>query len=92
MSDRMYYTREAELQAQRERFVLAIIVAALGLGMGAVLALLFAPQSGEKTRHLISEEVERVTAQGRDVAKQAQRDLGEKVQKIRENVEERVAR
>ena len=89
---RMYYSREAEMQALRERFVLAIVVAALGLGMGAVLALLFAPQSGDKTRHQIQEEVERVTSQGREAAKQASRDLGDKVQKLRENVEERVAR
>ena len=69
MSERKYYSREAEEQAQRERFVLALIVAALGLGMGAVLALLFAPQSGDKTRQIISEEVERVTAQGRETAR-----------------------
>jgi gas vesicle protein len=92
MSERMYYSREAEMQALRERFVLAIVVAALGLGMGAVLALLFAPQSGDKTRQQLGEEVERVTSQGREAAKQASHNLGDKVQKIRDNVEDRIAR
>jgi len=46
-----------------------------GIGIGALVALLFAPQSGEETRRQIADKVEDgkdfVTAQGREIRKQA---------------------
>lgn len=45
-------------QCRGSRFAAFII----GLGIGAVVALLFAPQSGEETRDMISQKVD----QGRD--------------------------
>ena len=72
LNNRMYYSREAESQAQRERFVLAIIVLALGLGFGAAVALLFAPQSGDRTRKVLTDSV------------------GNVVEKVRDEVEERI--
>jgi len=46
-----------------------------GLGIGAILALLFAPQSGKQTRDMIVQNAEEgkdyVTTKGRDVARQA---------------------
>jgi gas vesicle protein len=46
-----------------------------GLGIGAILALLFAPQSGKQTRDLIVQKAEEgkdyVTTKGRDVVRQA---------------------
>ena len=46
-----------------------------GLGIGAILALLFAPQSGKLTRDMIVQKAEEgkdyVTAKGRDVVRQA---------------------
>jgi gas vesicle protein len=46
----MYYSKEAEGRAQQQRLLLALFVMALGAGAGAVLALLFAPKTGEQTR------------------------------------------
>jgi gas vesicle protein len=47
-----------------------------GLGIGAAVALLFAPQSGEETRKQIAEKAqdgkEFVTAKGREIRKQAE--------------------
>jgi gas vesicle protein len=47
-----------------------------GLGIGAILALLFAPRSGEETRELIgrkaSEGREYVTAKGRELRRDAE--------------------
>jgi gas vesicle protein len=47
-----------------------------GLGIGAAIALLFAPQSGEETRKRIAEKAQDgrdfVTAKGREIRKQAE--------------------
>ena len=47
-----------------------------GLGIGAAIALLFAPQSGEETRKRIAEKAQDgkdyVTAKSRDIRKQAE--------------------
>ncbi|MCL5005122.1 MAG: YtxH domain-containing protein [Acidobacteria bacterium] len=49
---------------------------AAGAGIGAVTALLYAPQSGKETRKLISrkaeDSVDYVTERGRDIRKQAE--------------------
>jgi gas vesicle protein len=47
-----------------------------GLGIGAILALLFAPQSGKQTRDMIVQKAEEgkgyVTTKGREVVRQAE--------------------
>jgi gas vesicle protein len=47
-----------------------------GMGIGAVLALLFAPKSGEETRDYIAQKAgesrEYMTSKGRDLRKQAE--------------------
>jgi len=47
-----------------------------GMGIGAVLALLFAPKSGKETRDYLTQKAEEgrdyVTAKGRDLRKQAE--------------------
>lgn len=47
-----------------------------GLGVGAILALLFAPKSGEETRKLIAEKAgegkDYVAAKGRELRQQAE--------------------
>lgn len=53
LNNRMYYSREAEIRAERERVMLAALVAIVGVGFGLALAMLFAPQSGEKTRQML---------------------------------------
>ncbi|MBZ0297264.1 MAG: YtxH domain-containing protein [Anaerolineae bacterium] len=57
-SNRIYYSREAEMQANREKTIAVILFLAFGLGVGAVLALLFAPRSGEQVRHEIGHALE----------------------------------
>lgn len=57
-SNRIYYSREAEMQAGREKTVAVILFLAFGLSVGAVLALLFAPRSGEQTREDIGHAFE----------------------------------
>ncbi len=47
-----------------------------GMGIGAVLALLFAPKSGKETREFLSQKAEEgkdyVTTRGRELRKQAE--------------------
>jgi gas vesicle protein len=50
MNDRVYYSREAEMQASREKSMAVILFLAIGIGIGGLLALLFAPKSGDKMR------------------------------------------
>ncbi len=50
MNDRIYYSREAEMQASREKTMAVFLFLAIGIGLGGVLALLFAPKSGDKMR------------------------------------------
>lgn len=65
-----------------------------GLGIGAVLALLFAPQSGKETRDLIaqkaSEGKDYVTTRGRELREQAE-DLVEKGKERLSKERERVS-
>ena len=58
MNERIYYSTRAERIAKRQRMLVATLFMALGLTVGALLALLFAPQSGEKMRKAITGEIE----------------------------------
>lgn len=69
-TDRVYYSRDAEVRANRERTALVILATVVGLGIGAVMALLMAERPGREFRHQIGENVEKVVT---DVQKEAQR-------------------
>lgn len=90
MNDRVYYSREAEMRAQRQFFVTAIFVAALSVGIGAVIAMFFAPRPGAELRqeamHLGREAADR----GRDLAERAAEDAQRNLRKAQQNVEERL--
>jgi gas vesicle protein len=59
-----------------------------GLGIGAVLALLFAPQSGKETRDLIAQKA----AEGRDYVTTKTRELREQADGLVEKGRERIAK
>lgn len=90
MSERTYYSREAEQQAQREKLGLVILASLLGFGFGSIIAFLFAPQAGDKTRHQLEEQVGHVVADGRKTANRVASDLRENTEEWRENVEKRL--
>jgi hypothetical protein len=92
MSDRMYYSREAERQAYAERLALAVIVLITGLGIGTLLALLFAPQSGDKTRRDIASGAEDILGEGRQTGAKVVEGVVDGVDRLRRSVEERVKR
>lgn len=83
MTDRVYYSSEAEQQARREQVVMALLVAGLSVSIGAVIALLFAPQSGAKTRHRVTEQIDQVAAN-------VQKNTDQVVKKVRDDLEQRL--
>lgn len=82
MNERIYYSREAAARAQRERFMIALVVTGLGMAMGAVLALLLAPRSGDETRRQLGETLEQAASQGRGVAEQIVYTVKENADKL----------
>jgi gas vesicle protein len=58
MNDRIYYSRQAEMQANREKTITVILFLAFGIGIGALMALLFAPKSGDKMRKELADTIE----------------------------------
>ena len=47
---RVYYSHDAEMRVAREQVALTLVCILLGLGIGGVLALMFAPSSGTQIR------------------------------------------
>lgn len=83
MNDRIYYSREAEMRAQQQQVALVLAATAISLGVGALIALLLAPQTGEKTRKMLENHLDDVVDSGRHVAKQVRQDVEGRVQDAR---------
>lgn len=60
----------------------------VGLGLGTVIGLLFAPRSGRETREMLTEKAE----EGREFLKQRGRELREQVEELVERGKDTVAR
>jgi gas vesicle protein len=90
MNDRIYYSREAEMRALRNRTLLVVFIAAFGAGLGALAALLMAPRSGDKTRQQVAETLSQATEQGREVAGQVLKTVREGAGRLQEEVAERL--
>lgn len=89
-TDRTYYSHDAEVRALRARTVLTAVFLMMGLGLGAVVALLFAPMSGKKTRHNLAQGVEDGLRAGRDSLEPVVKRLEKEFSEFRKNVEERI--
>lgn len=82
MNERIYYSNEAATRAQHERLIMALVVTGFGIGIGAILALLFAPRTGDETRRQLGETLDMAAAQGRDAAEQIVQTVKESANKI----------
>lgn len=80
-SDRIYYSHDAEIQAMREMNRWLALFLMVGLGIGAALALLFAPKSGKKVRADITKSMEHSLNNGRDavepIVKRVEKEIGD---------------
>lgn len=90
MNNRMYYSKEAADSAQRERAVLVLVMLGMGVAVGAAIALLFAPQAGEKIRKALEDQIEQALETGRDQATKAVENLQEDAERLRSDVEKRI--
>jgi gas vesicle protein len=92
MSDeRVYYSHDAEVQAERERTMLALVFLTLGMAIGTGLALLFAPKSGKKTRDGLTHTMEQGLKESRErvepIAEQAEKEFGDLKKKVKKRLE-----
>lgn len=76
------YTREETSAATKLTYLL------VGGGIGAILALLFAPKSGEELRHDIAEASRKGLEKGKEAAHQLQEKAGEYYEVTKEKAEE----
>ena len=87
MNDRIYYSRDAEMQAMRERNTAILAFLLVGMAVGTVLALLFAPRSGEKTRAELSDALEDSFHEGRKASGDAIERLEKEFADLRKRLE-----
>ncbi len=92
MNERIYYSREAEMRARRTQIVLALGVMVIGAGIGTVIAILFAPQSGQDTRQSLVEGAESAYQGGRDTTGKVVENLRKEFDKFRSEIEERMSK
>jgi gas vesicle protein len=89
-TDRIYYSRDAEIQAIREKTVMAMILMAVGMSIGAVLALLFAPAAGSETRHDVAHTVEAGIKDGRESVEPLVKRLEHEIADLRQRFHDRM--
>jgi gas vesicle protein len=90
MNERIYYSREAEMQAQRARTVMAVAVMVVGMGVGTIMALLFAPKPGRDTREALADSAGHMYENSRESTGKMIESLRKDFDKFRSDVEERL--
>jgi gas vesicle protein len=90
-NERIYYSHDAEINAMRNRTMLTLLFLTLGLGIGAALALLFAPTTGKAVRDDLAKSMGEGLNNGRDAMEPLVKRLEEEFSELRKNVEERLS-
>ena len=90
-TNRTYYSHDAEMRVARDRVALTVVCLLLGLGMGGVLALLFAPETGKKTRDDLVHTLEDSVNSGREFIHPAVTQIEKDLAELRHKVEERLS-
>ncbi len=89
-NDRIYYSRDAEIHAVREITKMMGLCLMLGLGMGAIVALLFSPKSGQKVREDLGKAVQQGLNNGREALEPVVKQVGKEVNGLQKTVEDRL--
>jgi len=90
VNERVYYSEEARRNAQRQQMIVAMAVAGVSLGLGAIIALLLAPDSGENIRDEIRNQLDELLERGSTATRDAVNNMGHQAQDVREQVEDRI--
>lgn len=83
MNERMYYSAQAEQEARREKLLLVLVSVGLSVSISTMLAMLFAPQSGDKTRQMIADSVKDALDKGQAAAQSAGEQIRESAESLR---------
>lgn len=86
MNNRVYYSQEAEQQVKRQQTLAVVLFTALGITVGAIMALLFAPKSGDRMRRELSSTLNEGVEASNDALKQLEREFAD----FRKQVDERL--
>lgn len=90
MNERIYYSRDAEQRAQQQRVIIALAMITIGVGIGTVLAMLFAPRAGEETRKVLANQVGHAYDEGREMTNGTLDNLRKEFDRLRSDVEDRL--
>jgi gas vesicle protein len=88
--DEPYIVEEPYLIVERERGGSGAGSLLLGLAVGAGIALLLAPQTGEETRRAIARRARRASEAAQDFVEDVSGTVADKFQDVRASVEERI--
>lgn len=89
-TERTYYSREAEMRVAREQLALTLMCVLLGLGIGSMLALMFAPTTGERMRRELGHILENSVNSGREKVEPTIAQLEHEFNDLRHKVEARL--
>jgi gas vesicle protein len=89
MRDRIYYSKEAQQRAMRERLLIVAIVSLIGVAAGSVIMLLLAPRSGDETRQAIASAVTDAVERSGEASQTAVKQLNEELRELRQRLEAR---
>jgi gas vesicle protein len=87
-NDRIYYSHEAEIYAMRNRGVLAMLFLIIGVGLGAIIALLLAPTSGKVIRQEFANNVEEKLQAGRETIEPMVKRAEVEIDDLKKNVKD----
>lgn len=91
-NSRIYYSREAETKAIRQITMMTALWLVLGLGVGIVMALLFAPSTGQKTRNNLLKSFEHGLDSSQEAIEPVVKKLEKEVGELRQSVEDQIAK
>ena len=83
---------QAVIVIERDKGGSAVGAFVLGALVGAGIALLFAPQSGEETQEAIKAKARKLRRQAEDRVRAAQRELESRLDAARESVQSQIGR
>jgi gas vesicle protein len=79
MNERMYYSHDAQMRAQRERMLLVALSVLLGLTFGAVAALLLADRPGREVRAALGGGLEDALDDAQKGVRELRREIDQRV-------------
>jgi gas vesicle protein len=87
-NERVFYSHDAKMHTIRIISALSLVALMFGLGIGAAIALLFAPTTGKTIRDKLAKSMEQSWNKGRDALEPMVKKAEEEMADLRQSVEE----